>query len=171
MDEQVIKNMKKNASLRSWTGRLELLGQKYDKLGAMILDIGIAGDVYPGGNAYLFQNSNYETLDIDPQFKPTHVADVRALPFSDNTYDLVIFTCVLEHIVEGRDTAIRECYRVLKPGGTCVIVAPAEGNQKNRFEEQPFAPVTEDEIIGALPGVSIRISEPESDIFYTEIRK
>lgn len=171
MDEQVIRNMKKNASLRAWTPKLELLAQKYNRLGAMILDIGIAGDVYPGGNAYLFQDSNYETLDIDPQFNPTHVADVRALPFEDNTYDLIIFTCVIEHIVEDREKAIKECYRVVKPGGTVVIVAPAEGNPKNAKEEQPFSPVTEDEIIAALPGVSIRISEPEEFVLYTEIKK
>jgi len=168
---EIIKNMKRNASLRSWSGRLEQLGAKYNRIGARILDIGIAGDVYPGGHAYIFPDSTYETLDIDGQFNPTYTGDAREMPFSDEIYDVVLFVCTLEHIIEDRDKAIKECYRVLKPGGTLIIIAPEAGNEKNRFEEKPFEPVTSDEIVLALPGKSIRFSHPEEYMIYAQIIK
>lgn len=50
------------------------------------------------------------------------LADAREIPFKSDTFDYLICTDVLEHI-EG-DEAIRECYRVLKPGGTALITVP-----------------------------------------------
>jgi SAM-dependent methyltransferase len=54
-------------------------------------------------------------------------ADVRAsalsLPFSDGAFDGVLCTEVLEHLSDP-DGAVREFYRVLKPGGTLLASAP-----------------------------------------------
>jgi SAM-dependent methyltransferase len=47
----------------------------------------------------------------------THViASALALPFADDTADLVILQGVLEHVEDAQRT-LDECYRVLKPGG------------------------------------------------------
>lgn len=51
------------------------------------------------------------------------VADVRKLPFKSNTFDYLLCTEVLEHIIEGDEVA-KECYRVLKPGGIALLIVP-----------------------------------------------
>lgn len=51
------------------------------------------------------------------------IGDVRALPFKDDYFDYVLSYGVIEHFQE-TDLAIRETYRVLKPGGTAVIGIP-----------------------------------------------
>ena len=55
-------------------------------------------------------------------------ANAVTLPFSRDSFDVVISTDVLEHISDERE-AIREIYRVLKPGGKAflVIADPSEG--------------------------------------------
>lgn len=52
----------------------------------------------------------------------TFAADVRKLPFKSNCFDYLICLEVLEHI-EG-DEAIKECLRVLKPGGKALFSVP-----------------------------------------------
>lgn len=44
------------------------------------------------------------------------VGDVRALPVADDHYDTVFTFGVLHHVVDWR-AALKEVYRVLKPGG------------------------------------------------------
>jgi SAM-dependent methyltransferase len=43
--------------------------------------------------------------------------------FKDNTFDFIIFSHVLEH-VEHPDKALKEIYRILKPEGEAIIMAP-----------------------------------------------
>lgn len=50
-------------------------------------------------------------------------ADVGALPFADGTFDVVICSEVLEHIVDNAK-AITELVRVLKPRGDLVVTVP-----------------------------------------------
>jgi SAM-dependent methyltransferase len=53
----------------------------------------------------------------------TLVADVTALPFKDNAFDLVICSEVLEHI-HRQDAAVHEVTRVVKPGKDLVVSVP-----------------------------------------------
>ncbi len=50
--------------------------------------------------------------------------DARKLPFDENSFDVVLSSWALHNIPDriGRDTAIREIIRVLKPGGHVVII-------------------------------------------------
>jgi SAM-dependent methyltransferase len=50
--------------------------------------------------------------------------DVRQLPFADNTFDVVVSSWCLHNIYDaaGRDGAVREIARVLKPGGRVAVV-------------------------------------------------
>jgi SAM-dependent methyltransferase len=80
--------------------------------GARPFGIDIAGDTVRQARA---------TLDA---FNPAFVqADVRAVPFGSNTFDLIYSMGTIEHFVEYREAAA-ELFRVLKPGGTAIIGVP-----------------------------------------------
>ncbi|GGY43285.1 hypothetical protein GCM10007148_10000 [Parvularcula lutaonensis] len=51
-----------------------------------------------------------------------HLGDVRRLPFTDGTLDVVLMAHVLEHLAEPRDV-LAEMFRVLRPGGRILIAA------------------------------------------------
>lgn len=57
-------------------------------------------------------------------FKDSKVADAYNLPFKDESFELVTFLDVLEHIKDDKK-ALEEAKRVLKPGGLIVITVPA----------------------------------------------
>jgi ubiquinone/menaquinone biosynthesis C-methylase UbiE len=50
-------------------------------------------------------------------------ADSLALPFNNHCFDLIICSEVLEHILH-HETALKEIYRVLKPGKQLIISVP-----------------------------------------------
>ena len=56
----------------------------------------------------------------------TVVADARDLPFPDGSFDRVIASEVLEHVLEDR-RAMAELVRVLRPGGTLAATVPRFG--------------------------------------------
>tara|TARA_B100000767_G_scaffold275765_1_gene315248 strand:- start:3549 stop:4304 length:756 start_codon:yes stop_codon:yes gene_type:complete len=80
-----------------------------------------------------FSHWDYTTTDL---FSP--LADVKAdlcdLPFKSNTYDLILCNHVLEHIPND-EKAIKEIYRILKPGGTAILQVPLDKNRNTTFEE------------------------------------
>jgi glycosyltransferase involved in cell wall biosynthesis/ubiquinone/menaquinone biosynthesis C-methylase UbiE len=49
--------------------------------------------------------------------------DIHHLPFADNSFDKVLMSEVLEHLVDDRGS-LREVYRVLKPGGVLALSVP-----------------------------------------------
>lgn len=53
--------------------------------------------------------------------------DIMALQFPDNTFDLIICNHVLEHIPDDAG-AMKEIFRVLKPGGTAMLQVPLDRN-------------------------------------------
>ena len=82
------------------------------------------------------------TVDIEPGPSVGTVADCSRLPFADGSFDLVVHSHVLEHVAD--DVAVlRECLRVLRPGGRVVFNVPFE----NRMTEGIVDPVE----IGAKP--------------------
>jgi ubiquinone/menaquinone biosynthesis C-methylase UbiE len=57
----------------------------------------------------------------------TDSLDATILPYSDNSFDYIISISVIEHIADDGDSkAMREMWRVLKPGGELIITLPVK---------------------------------------------
>jgi SAM-dependent methyltransferase len=67
--------------------------------------------------------SEYVTTDFEDEFVADEQYDITNIDRSDNSFDLIICYHVLEHIPDDR-AAMRELYRVLAPGGLCLIQTP-----------------------------------------------
>ncbi len=80
-----------------------------------------------------FKHWNYTTTDLDSPLADVK-ADICALPFDDESYDLIICNHVLEHIPDDH-TAMQELYRVLKTGGTLIAQVPLDENRTMTFED------------------------------------
>ena len=64
------------------------------------------------------------TVNIDAKAAPDIMCDLeRPLPVGDGTYDHALLINVLEHVF-GHKALLQETARVLKPGGSAVIVIP-----------------------------------------------
>jgi len=69
-------------------------------------------------------------------------ADICALPFANDSYDFILCNHVLEHIPDDA-TAMKELYRVLKPGGTAILQIPLENDREVTFEDNSITQRTE----------------------------
>jgi len=79
----------------------------------------ICGDLFTKGYDYPEYVQNMNVMDI---------------PFEDHHFDYAICNHVLEHIPE--DTkAMKELYRVLKPGGKAVLQVPISKNNQHTHED------------------------------------
>lgn len=70
---------------------------------------------------------NAPTISQAKSYNPSlslAAADVRALPFQNESIDTYVSFGVIEHFIEGPDAALKEAYRVLKKGGTALITVP-----------------------------------------------
>lgn len=61
-----------------------------------VLEIGPGSGVFKGVAA--LYGLKIETLDLDPELNPDYVGSATALPFSDNSYDVVCAFQILEHL-------------------------------------------------------------------------
>lgn len=68
------------------------------------------------------------------------VADALQMPFADNSFDLVWSMESGEHMAD-KEQFLRECYRVLKPGGTFLMATWC-----HRPTKSPNQPLTPDEL-------------------------
>ncbi|MEL4309030.1 class I SAM-dependent methyltransferase [Joostella sp. CR20] len=79
------------------------------------------------------KNLEYTTTDIESPLADVK-ADICNLPFEDNSYDVIFCNHVLEHIKDD-ETAMKELYRVLKPGGWGIFQIPQDINRSVTFED------------------------------------
>ena len=59
--------------------------------------------------------------------------DITEMSFEDHIFDVVICNHVLEHIPDDHQ-AMKELYRVLKPGGWAIIQSPVRPSMEKTFE-------------------------------------
>jgi len=79
------------------------------------------------------KNLDYTTTDLDSPLADIE-ADICALPFNDKSFDVILCNHVLEHIPD--DTkAMKELYRILKPGGWGIFQIPQDLNREETFED------------------------------------
>ena len=76
---------------------------------------------------------DYTTFDQNSPLA-TIKGDIRALPFSDGSFDVLFCNHVLEHITED-DKAMSELYRVLQPGGWGIVQVPMKPHQDETYED------------------------------------
>lgn len=81
---------------------------------ARVLDVGA------GGSSYDRFFPNRISIDIDPMRSPDVVGDAHNLPFSDEEFEMILCTEVLEHLKDPR-RAIAEMRRVLKKEGVLIV--------------------------------------------------
>ncbi len=100
------------------------------------------------------KNLDYTTTDLLSPLADVK-ADICNLPFENNAFDIIFCNHVLEHITT--DTiAIRELYRVLKPGGMAILQVPLDQNRATTFFDDSITdPKQRNQIFGQYDHVRI----------------
>ncbi len=80
-------------------------------------------------------NIDYLTADLNPEQVMVKM-DITAIQYPDNIFDAILCNHVLEHIPDDRK-AMRELYRVLKPGGWAILQVPV-----SKILEQTYDDIT-----------------------------
>jgi len=79
------------------------------------------------------KNLEYTTTDLDSPLADIS-ADICDLPFDDNSFDVILCNHVLEHIPDDLK-AMKELYRILKPGGWGIFQIPQDLDRAVTFED------------------------------------
>jgi len=96
-----------------------------------MLDAGAGWGFFPYFLQLNFPNVEIKCSDYDPKLKQLYektnngsltvdIADMREMPYEDDTFDVIYCISVLEH-TKDYDKIIQEFKRILKPGGTLII--------------------------------------------------
>ncbi|OKH40204.1 SAM-dependent methyltransferase [[Phormidium ambiguum] IAM M-71] len=88
-------------------------------------------------------NLNYLTADIVPGEAMLQM-DITNIQYHDNYFDVILCNHVLEHIPND-DRAMKELYRVLKPGGWAILQVPVDPKLAKTIEGSPTLTLKERE--------------------------
>lgn len=78
-------------------------------------------------------NLDYISADLESPLATVRM-DITNILFDDNTFDVILCVHVLEHVMDDRK-AMRELYRVLKPGGWAILQSPVDPDYEKTFED------------------------------------
>ena len=128
-------------------GQEAMLFQKYNKLvKGKVLDFGcgegffaelVFGKKRINVGLDLFNNKRVEEAKKDNIYKKISLYDGNTIPYPDNNFNTVISNCVLEHI-PNIDQALKEIFRVLKPGGFFLTSVMTDQWENNLFGSKIF---------------------------------
>lgn len=116
--------------------------------GSTILDAGCGF----GEWVYLLQRGGYKAMGID--YSPELIrrlreaypestwieGDIRAMPLPDASVDGIVSWGVIEHDEAGPAAALREFYRLVKPGGSIVVTVPHDSELLRTSSRLQFPP-------------------------------
>ncbi len=138
-------------------------------MGSSLLDVGCGrGDLVRG-----FRTLGLEAWGLDRERSQAH-ADIQIkyvnietepFPFDDEQFDVVFSKSLIEHL-HNPNNFMRECYRILKPGGRIILMTPDWNSQARIFfddytHRQPY---TVDAVRDILKIFGFQ--EVTSEIFY-----
>lgn len=89
------------------------------------------------------KNLEYTTADLESPLADIKL-DVMKMPLADESYDVVMCNHVMEH-VENDITAMKEIYRILKPGGFAILQVPLDTDLRKTYEDPSITSPTERE--------------------------
>lgn len=78
-------------------------------------------------------SEGYITADLESPLADMHF-DVQSIPLAERSIDVVIANHLLEHIADDR-LALREIYRILRPGGWGILLVPEDRVRATTFED------------------------------------
>lgn len=81
-----------------------------------------------------FQPELHIKADLFPSSPTVLSLNIEAIPYDDNSFDIVIANHILEH-VSNIDAALSEINRVLKPDGIAILQTPFSNKQETTLED------------------------------------
>lgn len=110
---------------------------------------------------YIFQknlrsmsNLDYISADLDSPLAMVNV-DIINILYDDNSFDVILCSHVLEHVIDDRE-AMKELFRVLKPGGWAILLVPLSNESDKTFEDPSIeSPRDREHIFGQKDHVRI----------------
>ena len=76
---------------------------------------------------------NYVTADLESPLADMHF-DVQHIPLAERSVDVVICNHLFEHVDDDR-RAMRELFRIMRPGGWGIMVVPEDRGRATTFED------------------------------------
>ena len=119
-----------------------------------ILDIGSGRAPY----SREIRDARVVTIDFSPDKGPMTVGSCTELPFKGASFDAVICTEVLEHVSEP-EAALREIFRILRPGGRFYITVPMLGSL--HYEPHDFFRYTKYGLTHLLEKTGFKVTQLE----------
>jgi SAM-dependent methyltransferase len=78
-------------------------------------------------------NLNYVSADLESPLAMISM-DIMNIPYEKASFDVILCSHVLEEVIDDKK-AIRELYRVLKPGGWAILQSPVDLKRSQTFED------------------------------------
>jgi SAM-dependent methyltransferase len=93
------------------------------------LDVTLANFYGQAGQEYSRQTVSHHVADPDERIEAVYESRIFNIeedvyPFETNSFDVVLFCEILEHLLMNPLAALREIHRVLKPNGVLVLTTP-----------------------------------------------